>query len=530
MKEITRIHLAKVPYEIEIDAKKVLQKYLDELKKYSADEDIFSDVEIRITEILSENKIITGGIITLEDVQKIKKQIGDPSVFCEDDDRLLENNSKVKKKLYRDTQNKIITGVASGIAEYFEVDAIIVRMAFILACFLSFGIGILVYIILSLIIPRAKNASEILNLRGRKITANNIKEVNAEYDFEKISRSSENFKKVICYFLGVVSLLIALGGISLIYIGNIGLNQAFTVPVEVDEASKIAIRILTNISGITFVLFFLALAISFFLIKLGKARLILLIASFIISVTSFTSGIYIAISRAYSVRGDILANEKVVDLNIDKQKLSQIKNIKVDGDIKVNYSVAKNKEVSAKFHQFDKIKTAIKKEDIKAEIVEDTLKISTTKAKVYGWGVEQNIDIAGPEIEKITLNNTRFDYYGVSQPKLEIVQKSSSLKVLGDITIDELKIIQENESNINANGVIANKLIARSDIGRIELFKANNVEFETFNCRNRQGYHSYAELSLEKGKPAKILLNGKDFNEERRGECFMLDIDEDRRI
>lgn len=81
MKEITRIHLAKVPYEIEIDAKKVLQKYLDELKKYSADEDIFSDVEIRITEILSENKIITGGIITLEDVRKIKKQIGDPSVF-----------------------------------------------------------------------------------------------------------------------------------------------------------------------------------------------------------------------------------------------------------------------------------------------------------------------------------------------------------------------------------------------------------------------------------------------------------------
>ena len=65
MNEITRIHLAKVPYEIEIDAKKVLQKYLDELKKYSADEDIFSDVEIRITEILSENKIINGGIITL---------------------------------------------------------------------------------------------------------------------------------------------------------------------------------------------------------------------------------------------------------------------------------------------------------------------------------------------------------------------------------------------------------------------------------------------------------------------------------
>ena len=160
----------------------------------------------------------------------------------------------------------------------------------------------------------------------------------------------------------------------------------------------------------------------------------------------------------------------------------------------------------------------------------DTLKISTAKANVYGWGFKQNIDIVGPEIEKITLNNTRFDYYGVSQPKLEIVQKSSSLKVLGDITIDELKVMQENESNVNANGVIANKLIARSDIGRIELFKADNVEFETFSCRNKQGYRRYTELSLEKGKPAKILLNGKEFNEERKGECFMLDVAEDRRI
>ena len=54
MKEITRIHLAKIPYEIELDAKKNLQKYLDELRKYS-DEEIFEDVEIRITEILAES-------------------------------------------------------------------------------------------------------------------------------------------------------------------------------------------------------------------------------------------------------------------------------------------------------------------------------------------------------------------------------------------------------------------------------------------------------------------------------------------
>ena len=74
MKEITRIHLAKVPYEIEIDAKKVLQKYLDELKKYSADEDIFSDVEIRITEILSENKLLLVVLLHLKMYRKLKSK------------------------------------------------------------------------------------------------------------------------------------------------------------------------------------------------------------------------------------------------------------------------------------------------------------------------------------------------------------------------------------------------------------------------------------------------------------------------
>ena len=74
MKEITRIHLAKVPYEIEIDAKKVLQKYLDELKKYSADEDIFSDVEIRITEILSEIKLLLVVLLHLKMYRKLKSK------------------------------------------------------------------------------------------------------------------------------------------------------------------------------------------------------------------------------------------------------------------------------------------------------------------------------------------------------------------------------------------------------------------------------------------------------------------------
>lgn len=84
MKEITRIHLAKIPYEIELDAKKNLQKYLDELRKYS-DEEIFEDVEIRITEILAESGISKNGIISEKEAQKIRAQIGEPEIFKGED-------------------------------------------------------------------------------------------------------------------------------------------------------------------------------------------------------------------------------------------------------------------------------------------------------------------------------------------------------------------------------------------------------------------------------------------------------------
>ncbi len=51
MKEITRIHIAKVPYDAEVEAKKELEAYLRTLEAYSNDSEIINDIEIRITEI-----------------------------------------------------------------------------------------------------------------------------------------------------------------------------------------------------------------------------------------------------------------------------------------------------------------------------------------------------------------------------------------------------------------------------------------------------------------------------------------------
>lgn len=56
------------------------------------------------------------------------------------------------KKLYRSTRDKMIGGVAGGIAEYFEIDPTIVRILFVLAVFFGGG-GLIAYIILWIIVP-----------------------------------------------------------------------------------------------------------------------------------------------------------------------------------------------------------------------------------------------------------------------------------------------------------------------------------------------------------------------------------------
>lgn len=60
-----------------------------------------------------------------------------------------------KKKLYRSTTDKKIAGVCGGVAEYFDIDVTIIRLAVALITLFSAGtIGLWVYLIAALILPK----------------------------------------------------------------------------------------------------------------------------------------------------------------------------------------------------------------------------------------------------------------------------------------------------------------------------------------------------------------------------------------
>lgn len=63
----------------------------------------------------------------------------------------------MEKKLTRDTNNKMVAGVAAGIANYFQLDVTWVRIAFALAAFFG-GSGLWIYIILWIAVPEEFNS------------------------------------------------------------------------------------------------------------------------------------------------------------------------------------------------------------------------------------------------------------------------------------------------------------------------------------------------------------------------------------
>lgn len=59
----------------------------------------------------------------------------------------------MEKRLYRSNTDKMICGVCGGIAEYFDIDPTLVRLAWVLFCAVGFS-GVIAYIIAAIVIPK----------------------------------------------------------------------------------------------------------------------------------------------------------------------------------------------------------------------------------------------------------------------------------------------------------------------------------------------------------------------------------------
>jgi phage shock protein PspC (stress-responsive transcriptional regulator) len=159
MKKTFTISLGHSVFNVEEDAYEILKMYLDSIKNYfqkmENDSEIISDFELRIAENFSSKLSSGKQYINLSDVKEVIQIMGSLDDFQEiynDTENETENIKEEKKtnnKLYRDSSNRIIAGVCSGVAEYFKIDPIIVRVLF----FIAVPLNLIVYIIFWIGIP-----------------------------------------------------------------------------------------------------------------------------------------------------------------------------------------------------------------------------------------------------------------------------------------------------------------------------------------------------------------------------------------
>ncbi|MDR0581526.1 MAG: PspC domain-containing protein [Prevotellaceae bacterium] len=180
MKKVITASIGGKSFVIDEDAFAKLQNYLDSFKAtivHPKDaEEIMEEIEFRVAEILQEHLRNEMQSVNCAIVDIVIAQLGQPEGA-----RAHDNNPyaqypppRPRKRLYRDPDHRRIGGVCSGVAAFFDLDILLVRVIFLMLLIFG-GAGFWLYIILWIVAPAARTVAEKLEMRGEPATAENIK-------------------------------------------------------------------------------------------------------------------------------------------------------------------------------------------------------------------------------------------------------------------------------------------------------------------------------------------------------------------
>ena len=141
MTEVEKVSIGGYAFTLEVEAYAIVKQYLDELEAYYSQREggseIMEGIEERMAELLYE-KCADDCVASVAEINDIIATLGKPSAIESDADPELkketvpgDNRREGKKRLYRDPTGKMLGGVCSGLAAYFKIDVVIVRIIFI---------------------------------------------------------------------------------------------------------------------------------------------------------------------------------------------------------------------------------------------------------------------------------------------------------------------------------------------------------------------------------------------------------------
>ncbi|MCK9414172.1 MAG: PspC domain-containing protein [Prolixibacteraceae bacterium] len=236
MKKTLTINLSGSVFHIDDDAYEKLYAYLNQITRHFGNDaeakEIVEDIETRIAEIFAE-KIKNGGeVINLDHVNEVIVIMGTPEAISNEDEEKQQNAGRKfyqtgGRRLYRDPDDKVLGGVCGGLGAYFAIDPVILRILFVLIFFLG-GSGVLVYLVLWIVVPKAYSTAQRLEMKGEEVNIDNISKSIKE-EMQDVKENFRNYRSHPAYTQGrsnvrevgdtLLSVLKILGTIILVIIG-----------------------------------------------------------------------------------------------------------------------------------------------------------------------------------------------------------------------------------------------------------------------------------------------------------------------
>jgi phage shock protein C len=213
MQRIIQITITGRLIPIEENGYIMLNDYISSLERHfsgvDGKEEILQDIEGRIAELFTIRLNAGTHAIDKTDVLKVIETLGPASALNDGYDAAgnpashfpvtyvppaYHHQGPSGRRLFRNPNDKLIGGVCSGVANYFDIDPVIVRLLFAVM-FFTLGIGLLAYILAWIIIPAAKTPEDLRYMSGGTPMDFNTIKANVGEEMQDLKRRGEEMSR-----------------------------------------------------------------------------------------------------------------------------------------------------------------------------------------------------------------------------------------------------------------------------------------------------------------------------------------------
>ena len=205
MKKTVTANISGTVFHIEEDAFLKLGRYLESIRgKFTGTdgrEEIMADIEARIAELFQQ-RLEGRNVVSIGDVEHVIGVMGQPEDYASEEagagagaGATGGDPTRSSRRLFRDPDDNWVGGVLSGLGAYIKMDALWVRIIFLVLLIpMSFGTLAFVYILMWILVPRADSAADRLQMRGEAVNVDNIKRV-FEEGGDRFKKGAEQMAK-----------------------------------------------------------------------------------------------------------------------------------------------------------------------------------------------------------------------------------------------------------------------------------------------------------------------------------------------